>query len=454
MNALMISKQIQVSLEYKKSFEANYVGLKVSIVQSEEEALEYFVNNPDIAFFILDVEYTDKIDNLLSKLIDLSGKRPIVLFGSSEKLQKVSKRELIKNEENYVITSSDENDKIKEVIMNAIAWYQKKFRDLSSLAANDRDYLPMKLRNLYFFERSPNDLYVKISDHRYMLTFEKDAPLAEYQIRKLSQRRIKILYIDKDRHIKFLEESMEQAMLFFKQSKELNKKVITAHLRSTALLQDYIVNVGVTDEVNKFIDALIDHICLVFEKEMTLKKLTEEYQYTFKSNISRSLLSAYFCFFLIRAMGWRSLTVKRKFIFASLIQDAFVDNDELSRVRTEDELVEDNFTVEERANYPEHPRQIAELARQFIQFPDVDFLLEHHHELPNRNGFPATPSPSEMQMAVCLFNTASNFARDVDGLPFKLANLQKVFKYYYSKKFNVGNFKEPIAQLKKIVMLS
>lgn len=461
MKALLITKDDQKFNLFKKSFEKNFIGLKLITTRDENEGIKYVSEDASIAFFVVDATINSEIVTVLNAIMDVSGNRPIVICGNEEDLKSINKGLIFKNEANCVLKDYNDDDKIKKVINSAIEWSKKQ----NSVATDDEDeqeeageqgpvrYISMKLRNLYLYETFPNDLYVKIGENRYVIAIEKDTEIREYEIAKLVKRKIKTLYIERDSHIKFLDSSMKNAQTFFKTAPDLNKKVIMAHLRATALLQDYLTNIGLTVEINKFIEGLLDHIIAVLDKEHSIERFCELYGHKLESVISRSLISAYLSFYLLKEMGWKSTTVRRKFILASLIQDAFIENDALSRLKSLKDPSIIDFTEEEIRLYPEHPKLIADIARQFTQFPDIDFLLEQHHELPTRDGFPNRPPPSEVQIAVCIFNLASNFARDIDSEDMSLSTMQKIYRASYVKDFNVGNFKEPVAKLKRVLKL-
>lgn len=438
----------------EKCLKEKFLDLSLMYSDSEKNIMELINSDGPFAFFMMDMLFEGDKSQLPNDMMDLAEERPIIICGTDEELESINKSLIIKNESNTVLRDLNDEEKIYTAISSALKWSQKNHFDEEATleAESDENFIAIKVRNLYLYESFPYNLYVKIGEAKYVMALEANTPINHSQVAKLIQRKIKFLHIEKDKHLKFLENSMEKATKFFEANREFNKKAILAHLRSAALIQDYLLNVGITIKITQFIDILLEHMIETLDTMFNFDLISEHFNFKFESVISKAVTTSYTSFYLIKELGWKSTTVRKKFLLAGIIQDTFIESDELAKLKSLSDPKIIDFTEEEIRAFPEHPGQIAELARQMTQFPDIDFLLEQHHELPTRDGFPNRPPPSEMQMAVCVFNLASNFARDIDGLEFCKENYQKWMKKN-KKEFNVGNFKEPLTALAKCLKL-
>ena len=90
-------------------------------------------------------------------------------------------------------------------------------------------------------------------------------------------------------------------------------------------------------------------------------------------------------------MGWNSDGTGQKLVFAAFLHDISLKNQDLAKVQTlvEIELRKAEFTIQELADFKDHPTVCAGIARIFKEIPaDVDSLIAQHHERPDGSGFP------------------------------------------------------------------
>ena len=438
--------------KFTNCFSDNLVGLNISYVDTNEKLIMKLQGQSEVDFVMLDASLPkEKLKESLSSVIDIAGQRSILICGEKEDLASIDKSLLIKSENNYLFDGTNSQEEIKNII-NTI---KRKLRDKEEAAVAEEglDFVPIKIRNLYFSDSMPFNLYVKISDKKYVLALEKNTDIAHSQIAKFIKRKINFLYIEKNAHLNFLEISMLKASKFFESNYTINKKLILAHLRSTALIQDYLYNVGITSTVELFMESLLENMIKSLDRSAFIQNVLPHFSFNFESNVGKSVLCSYISFFIIQDQGWKSDSIRKKFLLTSLIQDTFLDNDDLSKLKSLNDPNIINFTEDEIKNYSEHPEKIANLALQFTRFPDLEFILRQHHERANRDGFPNRPSPSEMQLAVCVFNFCSQFALELNHTQINDKNILNIYKKFH-KDHNIGNFRQPIASAKKVFKLT
>jgi hypothetical protein len=456
MKTLIVTSDKNKLQFYNHFFLTYFPSLSPVHTSGLDQTVQVLSYDGPFGFFLVDAQNDDsdyELDELLSSLIDLSGELPIIIFGQDEDLTKVDKTTLLKKQNNILLRydeSPDHLESTKSTIDTALKWSEEQNFENCDADEDMSNYIPMRVRNLFFYNQFPHNLFIQISAEKMNMAFEKDTKIFSAQISKLIKRKIKFVYINKDDHINFLEISMRKGKKFLDTRPEFSKKLIIAHMRSTALLQDYLSNIGITPSVKLFIEALVEQIIATASKITTFKGLIKYYDIKIESVVSKSLICAYASFYMIQEMGWSSDTTRKKFIVASLIQDTFVGADELAQLSTLQDPSIINFTEDQIKDFPYHPTKIAELAAQLSHYPDIDFILSAHHERPKRDGFPNRPTPTELQVAACLFSIASQFSRDIDGNEFTPEVFNRIYKSY-AVDYNIGNFKLPLKSLAKIL---
>src|SRR5690606_9882370 len=95
-------------------------------------------------------------------------------------------------------------------------------------------------------------------------------------------------------------------------------------------------------------------------------------------------------------------------------------------------------------DYVAHPVRAAVIASQFTSFTDVDYIVELHHELPNRKGFPNTPQHTKLTPICSIFNISQHIASELDLI--KKPNNQHLLKILraMNRDYNIGSFKEAL----------
>lgn len=453
MKILLVSHEPSQYEEKLLNFKKKFIGLVISNTNSTDEFTKTIQKDDKYNFFILDSKVgTQMSQNIVTSILDNRTQAPLLYLGNQAECSEDLRLLFDKNDRNYFDNNFPAEQELENILNESMDWLktqvsnQKETQTEDKSLRSSKDYVPMRIRNFFFYEKFPLNVFLKISEEKYAMTIEKDVPFSHEQLSKFLSKKIRHLYIEKDKHLQFLESSMFNATKFFETHKKFSKKCMMAHIRSVSIIQDYLTHVGVTIQLNLFVNTLVNHMIQVLDPKIDINPILEDFPVKEKSIAGKSVICAYTSFFLIRNLGWKAQPVRRKFIFASLFQDTYIKNDELSTINslTDPSLV--NFEEADIKDFASHPQLMAKIALQFTDFPDVDFLISQHHELPNRKGFPNRPSPSEMQVAVCTFNIATLFAAQIDGKQYSKKLAQSVLKVF-QQEYNNGNFREPLNKL-------
>src|SRR5690606_6253239 len=91
--------------------------------------------------------------------------------------------------------------RFKGHIDKAIQWAKQEEFEQSVIEVEENEFMPLKLRNLYLFNKIPYDCYIELTKTKYIKVFAKDRPYTQGAIQDLTRRNIKLLYLKKDEHL-------------------------------------------------------------------------------------------------------------------------------------------------------------------------------------------------------------------------------------------------------------
>jgi hypothetical protein len=450
MKVLLITHEPDNWEKLKDVFKKNFIGLELVIGSEHPQIIDLISYEGPFGFFMVDAKIPrDEITDMLNDLMGMAGERPIIIFGGEEDLKGISNGLILKNPHNSVLNDPTNIDELGEVVAKAMQWTKDQNFAEGGVGENPDDYMPMKIKNFYFYSSFPYDVYVKISENQFIRALERNTPILHTTLQKFIKRGVDHLHLERTKHIEFLQTSISKAAEFLKKNKEQNKTLNMAHLRSLSLFHDYIKTVGIDKGILKFTDLFIENMLDSVTKIKNFRKLFKSFPHQFEGIVSKSILSAYVANMIMEKMKW-SPDARKKILLACLLQDTYLEHDGLSKVTNLKESELKDFEERDVNDFIEHPKKAAEIAEQFTAYPDVNYLLSSHHELPNREGFPNRPSPSEMQPAQCILNLSINFAMEMDGQEVNDEVINFLVEAY-GKSFNTGNFKPPYKALKESI---
>lgn len=448
MKAIFFTKNPEHFKELLERIQKNFIGFIIDIIHQESEVTNKILNEPGFVIYMVDLGVGEHaVKNFFYQLEELSQDKPIISLGKEENLKDLSKTLLLKNPKNAIASDYSNYPKMIELLQLALQNSSSDQQKEMVIEQDQEDNLiKIKLRNMFFYESFPHDCYIKISDKRYVLGLEADEKITEKDIIRHLNRGIKFFYVEKDKHIKFLEKSMQKAVKFFRESNKLSRRNTMAHLRSLAVIHDYLIYLAVTPDIEKFLHEVCDNIIECLEGCLRPSDAFVKFPFQLQSVVGKSLIACYLNFFLMKAMGWHALSILKRFTVAAFLQDIFIDNDRMSSLKSLEDPDIIDFREEEILAFKQHHQKASELAEHLHDFTEISFLIFNHHELPNRRGFPNKPSPAEMQLATCLFNVGCHFAAEIDGQKMNQDSL-KILARDYQQNFSNGNFKEPVSKL-------
>jgi len=420
-------------------------------VPKGQEAIDTIMFDANFSMILIEcgLKENDPTD-LAEDIFETIGARPVIFIGTEAMIKDRVRDDFYNSYENVGLYQKPyEPQELVKILKQAMEWSKQQEFEESVVELDPEDILPLKLRNFYLYDQVPFDVYIELTITKYLKAISANKKYPQSTIQDFRKRNIRYLYLKKNEHVNFLENAIKKISQAFHQikSEDRNRRMQTL-VAATLVIHQYLRDVGVSDTLKDFVDLCISQVGKSLEEHHSLNELLLNFPLEQGDLAEQAVLKALLSEFLVRSLGWRSDSTRAKTTLASLLHDAFIEREEWSVITYKDHPLLDDITKEERENFLAHPMKAAESAHFFTQYPDVDFIIEQHHEQPDGTGFPRGINAGKITKLSAIFILANNFVIQmvINGVsPSSLKNISQGFQGLY----NVGNFKEPFAELIK-----
>lgn len=428
----------------KKIFISHFSKIELMCVPSGAEALEFLSFEGPFGLILIDAALKNEDPMMLAdNIVENSGDRPIIFIGDEAVLKsRIKGDNYLESETMDVFEKPYDIVRFKECIQKSLNWVKKEEFEQSVIEVERTNFMPIKLRNLYLFEKIPFDCFIELTRTKYIKAFGKDVPYSQAAVQDLGKRNIKVLYLKKDEHLQFLENSLKRIMTNL--TKETPpQKMLENQISGALILQQFVKEVGVNDSIIELADKVIT---TVHENSLQYSEFTNfvlNYPLKHRDSAERSILIFYTCEAICRGLGWSSDLSRKKLGLASLIHDVHLEQEDMLRLTSFDHPDMELYSEEERESYKEHPRRAAAIANFFSGYSDTEFIIEQHHELPDGTGFPAKLNSNKLTTVSCVFIIAHYFVNQLTSSKLNASSVVRIVNEMKAP-FNLGSFKEPM----------
>ncbi len=455
MKALLVSDNKDDWETIRNILKANYPKIELVCSINSSDAITVAGTDGPFGFFMLDCNMKEEDPNELGlSLVDFTGPRPIIFLGNEAMINdRISQELFATNEFNEKIHKpldrEDFLEEFKAKVNRSLSWAKEEEFEQSLEKVNPDDFIKMKLKAFYLYKTFPYDIFLAITSSTYIKIISADKPYTHSLLVTYAKKNIKFLHIKKDDQLKYLEGESLKCLKALRSISPTSGDIYLLQIRSMTVLHQYLIALGVTPTVLTLGNALADSVNTVFDEKTDLIQILAEYPYFYEGTASKSLLTAYICAAVAKKLSWESETVKKKLTICSILQDVSLPDEAMSKINSENSSMLQNYSEEEQELFFNHPLTAAEYAKQFTSYPDIDYIVESHHELPNRKGFPTKPTSSKLTKVCAVFNVSQFIAAEIDGAEPSNAILSKAVKTM-SRDFSNGNFREVLNIIKSI----
>ena len=458
MKVLLVSDNKQDWEIIRKLLKANYKDLQLVCAINKTDAITAVTNDGPFGFLMLDCNIKDYDPNEIGfALIEIAGERPIIFLGQESMITDRISQELYSlNEYNdqihHPLEREDLLTEFKGKVNQALNWAKEEEFEQSLEEVNPEDFLPMKLRAFYLYRIFPFDIYLAITTKNYIRIISADKPYTHSTLATYARKNIKFLYIRKDDQLRYLEDESMKCIKSLKTMEVSHQDIFLMQIRAVTILHQYILALGVSPSVLTLMNAVIESILKVAKYGIDFSTFIQRYPTTYPGIPSKSIMTGYISYFIARKLEWDSTLTQSKLVICAILQDISLPDDNLTKINQVNSPKLKNFKEEEMNAFFNHPTQAASYAKQFSSYSDIDYIVESHHELPNRKGFPNRPSSSKLTQICAVFNISQYIAGEIDGLSADNQLFHKTIKAM-AKDYGIGSFKEIYKHLKSILRM-
>ena len=242
-----------------------------------------------------------------------------------------------------------------------------------------------------FLAKRPLDLYVRLSENKYVKVSSKDNPNAGETLDSYSQKGLNSLYVrieDFNELMVDIEANIHQNNSKFDDYSSMNEQYdgITDLLEDT---KSIVINLGINEATCKHVDNLVQKTIYSFSKWDSIQTLSE---LLFKKDDyikSHAVLCSFISSTVLRNIDWCTEAILRKVVMASLFQNIFLDKDIQAKIYNRNSEEFHNLESFDRDKVLLHTHKAAKLLDygEFTGF-EVASMVKNHHELPGEGGFP------------------------------------------------------------------
>ncbi len=444
MKALFICDEKEEWNLLRNLFHTHLKKLELICVMKGAEALETLSYEGPFAAIIIECSLKDTNPSDLAQMIfDQIGPRPVIFVGTPAMIKDRVDPEFY--DEYEMVTSYNKPYQANQfigVVSEAILWAKKEDYENSIVELDPENFVPMKLRNFYLYDSVPFDVYVELTKTKFIKALSANKTYTQSAIQDFQKRNIRFLYLEKNEHLNFLENSI------IKISKSLDTKGLDTRKRiqtcvaAVLIIHQYLNDVGISDSIRELIKKVIAQLPIIMSSYKTLDEIIFNFPLELNDVAEQAILKGLICEYITQKLGWKSDMTRSKFGLAALIHDAFLQRDEWSTITYRDHPDLDYLSDEQVESFLQHAARAAEVARQFPRYPEADFIIEQHHELPDGNGFPQGLMAAKITKISATFILVNNLVIQLvlnGNSRSGLISITKTFKSIY----NIGNFKDP-----------
>lgn len=448
MKALLISPNEKETTLLRNLVGTHFSRVPLMHAANKEAAAELLSSDGPFSLIVIDYEIKDEpLEEILEIIHDLVGEPPILLLGHEHNASSMIPEEHYVQETYPVLNRPIDVqiflDHFKEAVDSAKDdEYEKSIQDLDI-----SDLLPMRLRNFYLYKEIDYHAYVEITSTKFARIISANEPYSEGHIRSYAQKGVKFLYLQKNDYVKMLEQNLARIKNSLQADSGDLRKDLKFQVLAVGAVHEYLKNVGITDYISEYTNELVELCMATFGRAKSFRKILAAFPDLSLEVPMHAVLTFYVGEMILQGLTWQAPITRTKMGISAILHEVHLPTEGMLLIETLNGGLAEGYSEEDRELLKDHPTQAAEMVQMFPQFPEVSFLIQHHHELPNGSGFPQGLHAIKLTALTASFNMASKFAARL------LSNGQKSFSFIYRLTnefkvfYDVGTFKEPVAAM-------
>lgn len=314
------------------------------------------------------------------------------------------------------------------------------------------DYIPFKLGILYRAKMTPEDVFIKLAEGKYVHLYRKGTKLNKDDIAKYQNKGIEQFYVKNENFKNFLNDFIEimgEVMLMEKTG--ITEKSAEVQYDVHELVHKQLNTIGISEAAidlsKRAVESTIETVKSSDNLKTLLKNLNNKGPWIYEHSLFLSIVSS----LIVEKMEWSSQDTLYKIHLSSFFHDLSLAPEycdpklifELDRLSREE-------IKEKHRKYFDHPFESATIIYSIKGIPpDCNAIIAQSHERPDGTGFPKGMHANQSFPLACACITAHTFIDYLYQNGFSSKSVKGAFKEM-DKTFLNGNYEKVYLALKSV----
>ena len=309
--------------------------------------------------------------------------------------------------------------------------------DLKNTSNNfDKKYFSVEMKNMSLNEKCPCELYLKISEEKYLKVLNKD---------DLYDQEFFDRYIKKSEHLYVLKEHFYLFGSFLYGQDDLERKISqpfsAGNVDHLKLVHDMAKSYGISESVMTNVSNSMEDI--KGKSEGQIKKLFTDFEKLGGSFLySHSYFTSLLCVEIGKKLNWFKPQHLDKLVMASIVHDmGYLDeNNCLNESLPKSKLEE--LPIDVRTDIFSHIDRVLEILESHKEIDsDVINIIKRHHGARGEESYPKVSYAKELDLLSGLFLLTHTFVVSLFKMSFNTKKIDKILAYI-EMVYNKGNLKK------------
>lgn len=298
----------------------------------------------------------------------------------------------------------------------------------------------VRLINFYRFNRVLCQVFIKLSDRKYVRVFNADVKYTKKDLDHLREKEVTHLYIRND-DFHLFQNAFNRRPFLVSDGNHQDDPHEAMALTHT-LMHELVKELGISDAVVKMVESSVKHVTKLAEQSSSLRSLFENYHQKEDYFYDHSFLAAAVSCEILNRLGDKNESSRNDIVMAALFHDSTVKNVGLARISMLNDPRLSHFTKDEVLEYLSHPSDIAEKIEDEKHVSARALtIIRQHHEKPDGSGFPLNLKDGQIEPLARVFILAHEFVNMMDRHDYDPGMVGVVLEKL-RKTYNEGLFRE------------
>lgn len=311
-------------------------------------------------------------------------------------------------------------------------------------------YIPISIKSLLLLEVTPSDVYIKLSDEKFVKCLNKNINFLKEDYSKYQNKEVSQLYIKAD-ELDFSQSGPIQVMvqkICESNSLSLSEKISTTHDMIFNLIKNQALNTATKDVVMETVNQSMGLLqsSTVLEKHILNLNLMGEYPsqlYTLNSIIAHTIA---------RKCNWSTKQTLLKLNLSCFLQNIHHSSVAIMKLKDYNDFLqqEKSLSSEEKLSFLTAPEKTKNFIDNFNMLPhELSKIIYEQYESPTGSGFPRKLTSLQINTISAVFILSSILSKYI--LNNHRPDFNQLIQYLTDNGYNKGNFKEPFKYLLEII---